>query len=84
MGQTIVGTQNGDEYGKAAAISADGLRVALGGSRADMNGCVDNGYVRVFELQGGSWVQLGQTRVTNTASTRSFFSMRCSTTSIAS
>lgn len=57
MGQTIDAEADGDRFGGAVALSADGQTLAAG---AIMNR--PNGHVRVFTYKQGTgeWVQLGQ------------------------
>ena len=57
MGQDIDGLGPGDECGWSVSFSSSGNRVALS-SPADNS---DRGNVRVFEWDGVSWVQFGQT-----------------------
>jgi hypothetical protein len=58
IGSDIDGEANGDQSGRAVSLSADGSRVAIGASANDGNG-VDAGHVRVFELTGTTWSQIG-------------------------
>lgn len=58
IGADIYGEGQADYFGKSVSISADGSRLAVGAYRNDGNG-INSGHVRVFELLGGSWVQLG-------------------------
>jgi len=62
LGQDMVGTRTGDEYGSSLAISADGTIVAAGAQHND-DGGFDSGHVRVFEYNGNTWQPLGQTLV---------------------
>jgi len=59
MGSDIDG-EAGDSSGWSVSMSADGSKVAIGatGNTHDGNGN-DAGQVRVYELQSGSWVQMG-------------------------
>ena len=59
LGQDIEGEASIDESGKAIAMSDDGLRLAIGAEFNAGNG-LDSGHVRVYELQQGVWVQLGE------------------------
>jgi hypothetical protein len=54
LGADIDGEAAGDQSGYAVSMSADGSRVAVG---APYNG--GGGHTRVFELQSGSWIQIG-------------------------
>ena len=58
VGADLDGEAAGDRYGGAVAISNDGSRVAVGSYLNDGNGNT-SGHVRVFELVGGAWTQLG-------------------------
>ncbi|MDG2487270.1 MAG: lectin-like protein, partial [Roseibacillus sp.] len=64
IGQDILGevspSGQGDYSGQSVSISADGRRVALGAQYGSVNGRV-SGTVRIFELSGESWIQVGQT-----------------------
>jgi len=58
LGNDIDGEASGDQSGRSVSISADGRIVAIGAHFNDGNG-YRSGHVRVFELSGSSWVQLG-------------------------
>lgn len=58
VGADIQGEAAGDRFGGAVAISNDGARIAVGAYLNDGNGAA-SGHVRVFELVGGAWTQLG-------------------------
>ena len=58
LGADLDGEAAGDRSGGSVALSADGNRLAVGASSNDGNGA-DSGHVRVYELVGGAWVQLG-------------------------
>ena len=49
----------GDYYGLSVAINGYGNIIATGGPFSDANG-EKSGRVRVYQLDGGNWVQLGQ------------------------
>ncbi len=57
IGLDIDGEAAGD-YSGVTAISADGRRVAIGAEGNNGNG-FDSGHVRVYEENGGSWIQIG-------------------------
>jgi len=57
IGEDLNGGVGGDLFGSSVALSEDGTRLAVG-ARQYCND--DAGYVRVFELINGAWVQLGQ------------------------
>jgi len=60
VGPDIDGTAAGDRFGVSVNLSADGSRLAVGGTRNDGNG-TDAGHVRVFDWDASSslWVQAG-------------------------
>ncbi|MDO1502110.1 T9SS type A sorting domain-containing protein [Winogradskyella maritima] len=58
IGSDIDGEFDGDRSG-VCSISGDGNRIAVGASRNDGTG-FNAGHVRVYELQSGNWVQMGQ------------------------
>lgn len=58
IGADIDGEAFATEFGASLSLSADGSIVAVGAPRDDVFG--DNaGRVRVFENQGGNWIQIG-------------------------
>ena len=58
MGGDIDGEGAGDHSGHSVSLSADGSTVAVGAAYND--GAVSSaGHVRVFNLQSGTWVQVG-------------------------
>lgn len=59
IGQDIDGEALDDQSGVSTSLSSDGNRLAIGASLNDGNGN-DSGHVRVYENQGGIWVQIGQ------------------------
>jgi hypothetical protein len=59
LGQDIDGEAAGDYSGKSVSLSADGTRVAIGAIYNDGNG-FGAGHVRIYELSGNTWIQLGQ------------------------
>ena len=57
----IVGTENSQFLGRAVSISADGMRLAVGSSGADLS-TDDVGMVQVFELdENNTWQTVGET-----------------------
>jgi hypothetical protein len=68
-GGDIIGENNGDVAGSSVAISSDGLRVAVG--EPGWTGGSYNGRVRVYELNGGSWVQIGSSVIEGASSNNS-------------
>ena len=61
VGADIVGKTAGDYFGDSVALSSDGSRVAIGapGFSSNFYGGDRRGHVRIYELQSGSWTQLG-------------------------
>ncbi len=58
VGSDINGESAGDWSGISVAMAANGERLAIGALKNDGNGS-EAGHVRVYELNGTSWVQLG-------------------------
>ncbi|MEL6558714.1 MAG: T9SS type A sorting domain-containing protein [Bacteroidota bacterium] len=58
VGTDLDGEADSDNFGVSVALSADGLRLAVGGNFNDENG-INSGHVQVFEEIGGSWTQVG-------------------------
>ena len=58
-GVDIDGEAAGDAFGSSVALSADGLRLAVGATANDGNGS-NAGHVRVFYWSAGAWVQSSQ------------------------
>ncbi len=56
VGQDVDGEAAGDKFGSSVSMSADGSRVAIGGT--DNDGF--RGHVRIYDLVGASWTQVGQ------------------------
>lgn len=61
IGSNIIGEASSDHSGYSVSLSDDGNRLAIG---APDNGLVENvgsnyGQVRIYELQGNAWVQIG-------------------------
>lgn len=57
VGGEIVGDAPNDRYGTTVSISADGSRVLVAAERS--TGGAGFGYVRAFDLDGGTWTQVG-------------------------
>ena len=72
LGQDIDGEATGDESGTSVAMSADGNTVVIGSPEGET---FSFGHARVFRLNGGNWVQLGQTIVGDTAFDDSAFAV---------
>jgi len=58
IGADIVGESAGDFSGTGVDINAAGTRIAIGAYFAD-GASVNSGHVRVFDLVGGAWTQVG-------------------------
>ena len=58
IGQDIQGMTMNDELGFDVCLSSDGNIVGIGAIRDDANG-EDSGAVKIFEIQGNTWVQIG-------------------------
>ena len=58
VGGDIDGDGSGDESGTSVAMSSDGNRIAIGAPDDDDNGS-NSGHVRVYELSGNTWRQIG-------------------------
>jgi len=58
VGDDIDGEAWADYSGYSVSLSSDGMRLAIGAPYHDGTD-LDSGHVRVFELQAGSWMQLG-------------------------
>ena len=58
VGGDIDGEAAGDYSGRSVALSSDGTRLAVGAYENDGTGSYA-GHVRVFDLGGGAWTQVG-------------------------
>ena len=58
LGQTLNGVAAQDNFGGSVAISADGLRVIVGGTTND-NAFFNAGHAVIYEYGAGSWTQVG-------------------------
>ena len=67
VGSEIDNTTSGDHFGRAVACSHDGTRVIVGGYPHSSN----QGLVKVYDWNGSSWTQVGQT-LTGTANSDLF------------
>ena len=56
LGSDIVGETAGDNSGRSVSLNADGSRVAIGAYRNDENG-QDAGHVRIYDLNGNTWLR---------------------------
>jgi len=59
IGQDIDGKNMNDLSGYSVSLSSDGSKLAIGSTGNDGNG-IDSGHVRVYDISGTSWRQLGQ------------------------
>lgn len=59
LGGAIGGEASGDQSGRSVSLSEDGSRVAIGAPYSDNSSGLDSGYVRVYQLNGDSWQQMG-------------------------
>lgn len=59
IGADIIGEGPGEYAGNSVAISAGGTRIAIGAFFAQSNGIFFTGHVRVYDLIGGTWTQVG-------------------------
>ena len=59
VGQDVEGEAEGDQSGRSVSLNSDGTRLAVGATAND-GSAVDAGHVRVYELNGGVWEQLGE------------------------
>lgn len=58
IGNTITGSQVGDESGWCVSINSDGNIVAIGAPAYDENG-IHSGQTRIYYYSGGVWTQMG-------------------------
>ncbi|MDA8549649.1 FG-GAP repeat protein [Aquiluna sp.] len=77
VGGDINGEAAGDYSGFSVALSSDGSRVAIGAYANDGNGS-NSGHVRVYELNSGTWTQLGSDIDGEAANDQSGFSVALS------
>ena len=59
VGVDIESEQGADHFGHSVAISSDGTRLAVGAPANDGAAGADSGHVRVFDLVGSTWTQVG-------------------------
>ena len=59
IGNDINGEAAGDQSGISVSLSSDGSIVAVGAWLNDGSNGPGSGHVKVYELQGGNWIQLG-------------------------
>ena len=58
IGNDINGENNGDQSGWSVSLNADGTIIAIGARLNDGNGS-NSGHVRIYELDGNVWTQIG-------------------------
>jgi len=58
FGDVLNGKNDWDSFGSTLSLSADGLTMAINGINND-TGPHNAGYVKIFNNQGGNWVQVG-------------------------
>ncbi|REE00464.1 Ig-like domain-containing protein [Marinoscillum furvescens] len=63
VGSDLIGDNTSDSFGFSVSLSADGTVLAVGANTSDLHydDFAPSGYVKVFELSGGAWVQKGST-----------------------
>ena len=59
VGQDIDGEAAGDYSGYSVSLSSDGSRIAIGARNDDGINGADSGHVRVYDLIGNTWTQVG-------------------------
>lgn len=59
LGQTISAEEPGENFGFSVAISANGNRIVVGAAATDA-GAFNGGSARVYEFNGSTWNQIGQ------------------------
>ena len=60
VGQDIDGEAAGDNSGSSVSLSSDGSRVAIGAPFNNGSNELYLGHVRVYDLSGNTWIQVGQ------------------------
>jgi len=70
LGSVLDGSEPGDGFGAAVALSADGYTLVIGAPRSDPDGIVDSGQVVVFRFDNETWNQLGSRLVGEAARDR--------------
>lgn len=60
LGSGLGGREISDNFGDALALSFDGSRVVVAAPGDNAGGAGNAGRVRVFDLVGGTWTQVGQ------------------------
>lgn len=60
MGQDLFGKSGISYFGASVGINASGTRVVAGGPISNTSSGQNSGYVRAYEWNGTSWIQMGQ------------------------
>ncbi|MDA9779095.1 Ig-like domain-containing protein [Rubripirellula sp.] len=58
IGGDVIGEADGDIFGRSVAINGQGNIIAVGADYNQANG-TESGHVRVYELAGNTWTQIG-------------------------
>ena len=58
IGNDIYGDAGGDQFGWSISLSSNGSRLAIGATGGDGNG-INSGLVRIYDLIGSDWQQIG-------------------------
>ena len=77
IGNDIDGEAEGDQFGNAVSVSADGSIVAIGAWGNEGSG-PGSGHVRIYENQSGTWTQIGNDIDGEAASDNSGYSVSLS------
>lgn len=77
VGNIINGQAEGDQFGFATSISADGKRVAIGAPYHNGNG-INSGQVSIFQEIGGAWTQIGNSIIGDSSGDNSGFAISLS------
>jgi len=60
VGDEIIGEALDDDFGVSCAVNSDGNTIIVGASWNDGIPGFDSGHSRIYKLQGGNWVQIGE------------------------
>lgn len=61
LGNTMIGEADSDLFGSAIDINSVGNRIIVSAQQSQVQNQGQGGYVKVFDLVGGSWIQTGST-----------------------
>ena len=83
VGGDLNGAGQNDYFGGSLSLSSDGTRIAIGAPNNDAAGS-DSGYVRVFDYNSPSWVQVGNdiSGQSDTSSSGASVSLSCDGTRV--